>query len=61
MNHHKRTVLLKIKVSYYVCLLFFCLLTAYVLDKTIIHGLIAFIIISTFIGISLTCSDKWKL
>jgi hypothetical protein len=57
----KKRVLRTIKVSYYIALFFFCLLTAYILGKTAAHGLIAFIVIATFVGSSLTCYNKWEI
>lgn len=55
----KERVIRNIQISYYICLFFFCILTAFVFNLTIAHGLVAFIVLATFIACSL--NNKWVI
>lgn len=55
----KDKIIRNIQISYYICLLFFCMLTAYVFNFTIAHGLLTFGILATFIACSL--NNKWVI
>ena len=55
----KDKVIRTIKLSYYIVLFFFCMLTAYVFNFTAGQGFIAFVVIATFI--SSTTNNKWVI